>query len=81
MQETWEAKVRSVGREDPLEKGMATHSSIFLIGGQLLYNIMLVSDIHQREISDRYTYVFSLLTLPPISHPIPPPLGCHRALC
>ena len=26
MQETW---VRSLGREDPLEEGMATHSSIF----------------------------------------------------
>ena len=26
MQEIW---VRSLGREDPLEKGMATHSSIF----------------------------------------------------
>ena len=26
MQETW---VRFLGREDPLEKGMATHSSIF----------------------------------------------------
>ena len=25
MQETW---VRSMGQEDPLEKGMATHSSI-----------------------------------------------------
>ena len=25
MQETW---IRSLGREDPLEKGMATHSSI-----------------------------------------------------
>ena len=25
MQETW---VKSLGREDPLEKGMATHSSI-----------------------------------------------------
>ena len=25
MQETW---VRSLGREDPLEKGMATHSSV-----------------------------------------------------
>ena len=25
MQETW---VRSLGKEDPLEKGMATHSSI-----------------------------------------------------
>ena len=26
MQETW---VESLGQEDPLEKGMATHSSIF----------------------------------------------------
>ena len=26
MQETW---VQSLGQEDPLEKGMATHSSIF----------------------------------------------------
>ena len=25
----WETWVRSLGREDPLEKGMATHSSIF----------------------------------------------------
>ena len=28
MQETWETWVRSLGWEDPLEKGMATHSSI-----------------------------------------------------
>ena len=28
MRETWETQVRSLGREDPLEKGMATHSSI-----------------------------------------------------
>ena len=25
----WETWVRSLGREDPLEKGMATHSGIF----------------------------------------------------
>ena len=31
MQETW---VRSLGQEDPLEKGMATHSST-LVGGIL----------------------------------------------
>ena len=29
LQETW---VQSLGREDPLEKGMATHSSIFAWG-------------------------------------------------
>ena len=28
MQETWETRVRFLGREDPLEKGMAPHSSI-----------------------------------------------------
>ena len=27
-QETWETQVRSLGQEDPLEEGMATHSSI-----------------------------------------------------
>ena len=29
MQETW---VQSLGQEDPLEKGMATHAGIFLPG-------------------------------------------------
>ena len=28
MQETQETRVRSLGREDPLEESMATHSSI-----------------------------------------------------
>ena len=28
MQEAQETRVRSLGQEDPLEKGMATHSSI-----------------------------------------------------
>ena len=28
MQETQEMQVRSLGKEDPLEEGMATHSSI-----------------------------------------------------
>ena len=28
IQETQEMQVRSLGREDPLEKGMATHSTI-----------------------------------------------------
>ena len=28
MQETWKMQVQSLGREDPLEKGIATHSSI-----------------------------------------------------
>ena len=32
MQETQEMPVRSLGGEDPLEKGMATHSSILAWG-------------------------------------------------
>ena len=28
----WETQVQSLGQEDPLEKGMATHSSVFLPG-------------------------------------------------
>ena len=28
VQETWETQVQSLGREDPLEEGMATYSSI-----------------------------------------------------
>ena len=28
MQETWEMRVQSLGQDDPLEEGMATHSSI-----------------------------------------------------
>ena len=29
MQETEETRIHSLGREDPLEEGMATHSGIF----------------------------------------------------
>ena len=32
MQEMPETHIRSLGREDPLEKGMATHSSILARG-------------------------------------------------
>ena len=28
LPETWETWVQSLGQEDPLEKGMATHSSV-----------------------------------------------------
>ena len=28
MQDLWEVRVRSLGQEDPLKQGMATHSSI-----------------------------------------------------
>ena len=35
MQETRESQVRSLGQEDPLEEGMATHSSILAWSGIL----------------------------------------------
>ena len=31
----WEIRIRSLGREDPLEKEMATHSSIFAWGNAM----------------------------------------------
>ena len=38
MQETQEMRVRSLGQEDPLEKGMATHYSI------LAYKILWIEE-------------------------------------
>ena len=32
VQKSVETQIRSLGREDPLEEGMATHSSIFAWG-------------------------------------------------
>ena len=51
---------------------------LFLIGGKLLYNIVLVSAIHQHESATGYTYVPSLLNLPRTSDPTVPLSGCHR---
>ena len=43
----------------------------FLIEVQLLYNIVLISAIHQHESATGIHYDPSLLNPPPISHPIP----------
>ena len=51
---------------------------IFLIGGYLLYNIVLVSAIHQHE--SAISIYICLLPLEPSLLPHPTPLGCHRAL-
>ena len=45
---------------------------LLFIARYLLYSVVLVSAIHQHE-SATGIYVPSLLNLPPISHPIPPP--------
>ena len=52
--------------------------NLFLIGGELLYNIVLVSAIHQRE-SARGIHMspLSWTSLPPPTHPTP--RGCLRA--
>ena len=51
---------------------------LFLIGGKLLYTIVLVSAIHQHESAIGYTYAPSLLNLPRTSDPTVPLSGCHR---
>ena len=53
--------------------------NLFLVGGKLLYNVVLVSAIQQGESVISIHYVPSLLSL---LHrpPYPTPLGLHRAL-
>ena len=42
----------------------------------MFYNVVLVFAVQQSEISDVYTYIPSLLSLPPTSHPTH--LGYHK---
>ena len=45
VQETQEMQVQSMGREDPLEKEMATHSSILAQENPLFYFTRFIIDI------------------------------------
>ena len=45
---------------------------LFLIGGYLLYNAVLFSATHGRELAVSTHVSHPLLSLPPTSHPIPP---------
>ena len=74
MQETW---VQFLGWEAPLEKRMATHSSILAWRtpwteepGRLL-GVAKELDMIDWLTLTNYTYVPSLLNLPPTSHPFP----------
>ena len=51
---------------------------LFLIGGKLLYNVVLVSAIQQCE-SVMIMYIFSLPLEPPSPSPLSTPLGHYRA--
>ena len=55
---------------------------LFLIGGWLLYSIVMVSAIQwfHAILWHTYTYIPSLLNLPPTCLPISPTPGCHREL-
>ena len=71
MQET---ELQSLGWEDPLEKEMATHSGTLAWRipwteepGWLLYNIDLISVIHQQGLT------MSIHMSPPSKIPLPPP--------
>ena len=49
----WETQGQSLGQENPLEKGMATHSSILAWRiswtEELIYNVVLVSGVQQND--------------------------------
>ena len=63
MQENW---VRSLGNEDPLEKGMATHSSV------LVWRILWTEEpgglqstgSQELDTTNRLTFSFHFLTIP-----------------
>ena len=72
-----ETRVRSLGWDDPLEKGMATHSSILFFktliyfNWGLIYNTVVAFAIHQHE-SAMGIHVSPHPAMPPTSLPIPP---------
>ena len=73
-----ETQVRFLGREDPLEKEMATHTSTLAynsMGGGACWTTVHGVAKSQTRLSDfasLYTYIPSLSNLPPISLPIQP---------
>lgn len=63
-------------------KNVSNCSNPFLIGGELLYNIALVSALHQHDSATGIPLSPRLPTGIPLKpHPPPTLLSCHRALC
>ena len=50
VQETQETQVRSLGREDPLEEGLATHSSVLALEIPLTEELGVLQSIGSQKI-------------------------------
>ena len=50
VQETQETQVRSLGREDPLEEGLATHSSVLALEIPLTEELGVLQSIGSKKI-------------------------------
>ena len=82
MQETQETRVQSLGQEDPLEKKMATHSSILAWeipwtekpGG---LQSMDHKESDTTEVTEHENYKLNLLVM---SQPVPDIDGWHRSM-
>ena len=65
IQETQESRVRSLGREDPLEKGMTTHSSILawrIPWTEELDRLHTVHGLKESDSTEQLTLSLSLAT-------------------
>ena len=82
MQETW---VQSLGQEDPLEKGMATHSSILsgephrqrILAGYSPWGRKRVGHDLATEQQQQQQYIYVHSHPLPLGFPLSPPLSLH----
>ena len=60
MQETW---VRSLGREDPLEKEMAIHSSTIAWKIPSTEELGRLQSMGSQRVGDDFTFTFTVMTM------------------